>query len=55
MKRDDLLCLARLAVQIARTQMPDYANKFAPEALSATVAAGLSVPEDMAAPGLSKW
>jgi Transposase DDE domain len=31
MKRYDLLCLARLAVQIARTQMPDYANKFAPK------------------------
>src|SRR6266850_1744720 len=31
MKRHDLLCLARLAVQIARTQMPDYANKFAPK------------------------
>jgi hypothetical protein len=30
-KRDDLLCLARLAVQIARTQMSDYANKFAPK------------------------
>jgi DDE family transposase len=30
-KRDDLLGLARLAVQIARTQMPDYANKFAPK------------------------
>ena len=30
MKRHDLLCVARLAVQIARTQMPDYASKFAP-------------------------
>jgi hypothetical protein len=30
-KRDDLLGLARLAVQIARTQMPDDANKFAPK------------------------
>ena len=34
MKRHDLLCLARLAVQIARTQMPDYANKFAPKRLT---------------------
>jgi hypothetical protein len=31
MKRDDLLRLARLAVQIARTQLPDYASKFAPK------------------------
>lgn len=31
MKRHDLLCLARLAVQIARTQVPDYASKFAPK------------------------
>jgi hypothetical protein len=31
MKRHDLLCLARLAVQIARSQRPDYASKFAPK------------------------
>jgi hypothetical protein len=29
-KRHDLLCSARVAVQIARTQVPDYASKFAP-------------------------
>lgn len=31
MKRDDLRCLARLAVQIARTELRDDANKFAPK------------------------
>ena len=31
MKRHNLLRLARLAVQIAHTQLPDYANKFAPK------------------------
>jgi Transposase DDE domain len=30
-KRDDLLRLARLAMQIARTQVPDYASPFAPK------------------------
>jgi Transposase DDE domain/Transposase domain (DUF772) len=30
-KRHDLLCLVRLAVQIARKQLPDYASKFAPK------------------------
>jgi hypothetical protein len=30
-KRYDLLRLARLAVQIARTQLRDYADKFAPK------------------------
>jgi hypothetical protein len=30
-KRHDILCLARSAVQIARTQIPDYASKFAPK------------------------
>ena len=31
MRRDDLLHLARLAVQIARTQLRDYASTFAPK------------------------
>ena len=31
MKRHDLLGLARLALQIARTQVPDYTSKFAPK------------------------
>ena len=31
MKRYDLLRLARLAVRIARTQVPDYASQFAPK------------------------
>ena len=31
MKRYDILQLARLAVQIARNQLPDYASKFAPK------------------------
>jgi hypothetical protein len=30
-KRHDLLRLARLAVRIARTQLPDYASQFAPK------------------------
>jgi len=31
MNRDDLLRLARLAVQVARKPMPDYRSKFAPK------------------------
>jgi len=31
MKRHNLLRLARLAVQMARTQLPDYASPFAPK------------------------
>ena len=31
MKRNDLLRLARLAVQLARTQLQDYASQFAPK------------------------
>ena len=31
MKRHDLVRLVRLAVRIARQQLPDYASKFAPK------------------------
>lgn len=31
MKRHDILCFARLAVQIARKQLSDYGSKFAPK------------------------